>query len=759
MATQETNTDRTALGQRPMSRKEFLAGAGALVVGFSMLGTLLGQTVSAASPASAKGGTAVPLPPDLATTPTVDSWLKVDRTGAVTVLSGKVDLGQGIGIALEQIVADELYVPLSQVSIIMGDTALTPNEGYTAGSTSIAIGGMSLRWAAAAARQKLLELASAKFNVPASSLKIANGVITAPGGKSVTYGTLIGGKKFDVTVTAEPPLKPYQDYTIVGTSQPRLTIPAIATASEGVYVQNLRLPGMLYARVLFPPSPGAELLSLDESVALKVPGVVKVVRNGSFVGVIAKDEWGAISGMTALQGVAKWGQTNVFPDAADIPTYLQSALHSDVKEVVTGSVEDALRTAHKRVDAVYTVPYLSHGSIGPSAAIGLLDTDGNYTIWTHTQGPFPDQSAISYMLGVPTTKVRVIHVDGAGCYGHNGADDAAADAALLAQAMPGHPISVQWMRDNEFQWEPYGTAMVLRLQGGLDAKGNITAWNQDIWGGTFSTRPGPPGWLLPGWYLAQPQLPGPPALVGTDRNEIPYYQPVANQRIYCHYVVDSPLRVSAHRTLGAFRNEFAIESFMDELAYASGQDPLAFRLRNLNDPRATAVLQTAARKAGWVQHTKPSGRGLGVAFTRYEDAGAYVGMVADVTVDRSSGTIRVNRITVAADVGQIINPNGLRNQAEGGAIQATSWTLKEEVTWNRQAIASVDWVTYPILTFPEVPMVDVTAIDHPEYPPAGFGEAAAVPTGAAIANAVFDATGARLRDLPLKPEKVKAALA
>lgn len=744
--------------ERPLSRKEFLAGSGALVVGFSMLGTLLGQAAGAASPsASTPAGT--PLPPDLATTPTVDSWLKVDRAGQVTVLSGKVDLGQGIGIALEQIVADELYVPLKNVSIVMGDTALTPNEGYTAGSTSIAIGGMSLRWAAAAARQKLLELAGAKFRVPVSQLKIQDGTITAPGGQKVTYGALIGGGKFGVTVTTEPPLKPYKDYTIVGTSQPRLTIPAIATASEPVYVQNLRLPNMLYARILFPPSPGAELLSLDPSVAEKLPDVVKVVRNGSFVGVIAKDEWAAISGMTALQGVATWGQTNVFPDAADIPTYLQTASHSDVKELVTGSVETGLRNAHKRVDAVYTVPYLSHGSIGPSAAVGLLDKSGNYTIWTHTQGPFPDQSAISYMLGVPTTKVRVIHVDGAGCYGHNGADDAAADAALLAQAMPGHPISVQWMRDNEFQWEPYGTAMVLRLQGGLNRQGDISAWNQDIWGGTFSTRPGPPGWLLPGWYLADPQLPGPPALIGTDRNEIPYYKPVADQRIYCHYVEKSPLRVSAHRTLGAFRNEFAIESFMDELAYASGQDPLAFRLRNLNDPRASAVLRTAAQKAGWVSHTKPSGRGLGVAFTRYEDAGAYVGMVADVSVDRSSGVIHVNRIVVVADVGQIINPNGLRNQAEGGAIQATSWTLKEEVTWNRQAITSVDWVTYPILTFPEVPTVDVTALDHPEYPPVGFGEAAAVPTGAAIANAVFDAIGVRLRDLPLKPERVLAALA
>jgi nicotinate dehydrogenase subunit B len=739
---------------KELTRKEFVVGAGALVVSFSLVGSVLQQVAQAAG---GPGG-APPLPGDLAATPALDSWLRIDAAGNVTVYSGKVDLGQGIGIAFEQIVADELDVSLSQITnLIQGDTALTPNEGYTAGSLSIAQGGMALRYAAATARQYLVGLAAKELGVDPSQLTVAAGVVTAPNGTSVTYGQLIGGKRFDLTVTTPPPLKNPSDYQYVGKPEPRLEIPGIMTGGEPIYLQNLRLPGMLHGRVLRPPSPGAQLLGLDPSQAERIPGVVKVVRNGSFVGVVAETEWSAIQAVEALRSAAHWGQTNQFVPASDIVQYLRTTAHSDVKELDTGTAIGALKTAAVHVRADYSVPYIAHASIGPSCAIAQLHNGNQWTVWSHTQGVFPDQQALSALLGVPAQNIRVIHMEGPGCYGHNGADDVNADAALLAAAVPGRPVRVQWMRSDEFQWEPYGSAMSFRLEGGLDASGNLVAWNHDVWTATYSTRPGPPGWLLAGWYLAQPQLPGPAANVGGDRNAVPYYT-LANARVYCHYIEKSPLRVSAHRTLGAFRNIFAIESFMDELAAAAKADPIAFRLQYLNDPRATAVIQAVSQAANWQAGAGPTGRGRGFAFTRYENAGAYVATVAEVEVDKKTGQVAVTNIYTAVDVGQIINPNGLANQAEGGAIQATSWTLKEHVTWGAQAIESVDWLTYPILNFLEVPNVHVVPIDNPTLPPVGFGEAACVPVGAAIANAVFDATGARVRDLPLTPDHVKAAL-
>jgi nicotinate dehydrogenase subunit B len=739
-----------------ITRAQFLKGAGALIVGFSWLGT--SSRVLAAAPGPAPS----PVPRDLESTPSVDSWLKVDSSGSVTILSGKVDLGQGLDIAFPQIVADELYVTLDQIgTVVLGDTALTPNEGFTAGSLSIEAGGMSLRYAAAAAREKLLALASAKLGTPASNLTIQNGVISAPGGASVSYGALIGGRKFNVTVNpaSPPPLKPYQDYTLVGKPLPRETIPDIATGAAPVFVQSLQLPNMLYGRVLRPPSPWAQLQALHAGPVEAMPGVVKVVRNGSYVAVVAETEGIAVQALEALRSAAVWTQTNRFPSMDDIYTYLRESQTEDVAEAVFGRSEGvyAAAPAARKMEATYTVPYLAHASIGTSAAVGLF-ANGKYTIWSHTQGPFPDQQALSYLLNVPTSQIRVIHMNGSGCYGHNGADDALADAALLARAVPDHPIKVQWLRADEFQWEPYGSAMVMRIQAALTAGGTIACWNHDLWGGTYSTRPGgAPGWLMPGWYLAQPQLPGEVGYVGTDRNLVPYYTFPA-ERVYCHYVLNSPLRVSAHRTLGAFRNVFAIESFMDEMAVLAKADPIAFRLKHLTDPRAIAVIQAAAKAAGWNSGVRPTKRGFGFAFTRYENAAAYVATVAQVSVS-AKGAVRVENIWSAVDVGQVINPNGINLQAEGGAIQATSWTLKEQVTWNETSITSVDWVTYPILRFSEVPNVHVIQIDHPEISPVGFGEAACVPIGAAIANAVYDAVGARVRDLPLNPAHVSAAMA
>ena len=756
---------------KELTRKEFLAGAGLLVVGFSFLGSVVSSlpaaaagTASAAAGAASAAATTAPviLPGDIKATPTVDSWLSIDSNGGVNIFTGKVRLGQGIGIAFEQIVADELDIDLSQVaSITFGTTGVTPDEGYTAGSTSVMIGGMSLRYAAAAARQYLIGLAATQWNVDPSSLTVSGGVISGgPKGATVSYGALIGGQKLNVIVNPAdpPPLKNPADYEYVGKPLPRLAIPAIMTASEPYYLQNIRLPAMLHGRVLRPPSPNAQLLSLPTAAASQIEGVVKVVKNGSFVGVVAETEWAAIQAVSALRETATWGQTNEFPPMADIDTYLRSALHEDVREIDTYNVEATMKTAATHVKADYSVPYLAHASMGPSCSIAWLHNGDQWTIYDGTQGPVPDQGSLAALVGASPANVQVIAAPASGAYGHNGADDVNADAMLLAQAVPGRPVRVQWMRADEFQWEPYGSAMSFRLEGGLDTNGNIVAWNHDIWTGTYSTRPnGGPGWLLAGWYMDNPQPMPPPAMVGGDRNAIPYYT-LGSIRVYCHYIENSPLRVSAHRTLGAFRNIFAIESFMDELAAAAKADPAAFRLNYLTDPRAIAVINAATQAANWKSGAGPTGQGRGIAFTRYENTAAYVATVAEVAVDKGTGQITVKHLYTAYDLGQIINANGAQNQAEGGAIQATSWTLKEQVTWNNQSIESVDWLTYPILTFPEVPLVTTIPIDHPDISPVGFGEAAAVPVGAAIANAVFDLTGVRLRNLPLTPDKVKAAL-
>jgi len=758
-----------AIHEKEITRKEFLQGAGLLVVGFSLLGSVVGAVPAAAAarPEGALRPEAGPpagpfVPPDIKGTPSIDAWLSVDANGNVNIFSGKVRLGQGTGIAFEQIVADELYVPLSQIAgITMGTTGLTPNEGYTAGSTSVMIGGMSLRYAAATARQQLISLAATQWNVDPSTLSTSGGMVTGgPNGATATYGSLIGGKKFNITFNPAslPILRDPSTYEYVGKPEQRLSIPAMMFANEPYYLHNMRLPGMLHGRVVRPPSPNAQLLGLDETKAKAIPGVVKVVKNGSFVGVIAENEWAAIQAAEALKAGATWGQTNRYPAMADINTYLRTALHQDIQELDTQTVDKALAGATTRVKADYSVPYLAHGSIGPSCSIAWLHDGNQWTIYDGTQGPYPDQGSLAALVGTSPANVQVISMPAAGCYGHNGADDVNADAMLMAQEVPGTPVRVQWMRSDEFQWEPYGSAMSFRLEGGLDANGNLVAWDHDIWTATYSTRPnGQAGWLLAGWYMNNPQPMPAPGPLGGDRNAVPYYT-LANARIYCHVIENSPLRVSAHRTLGAFRNIFAIESFMDELAAAAKADPVQFRLKYLTDPRAIAVINAATNAAAWQQGAGPTGLGRGFAFTRYENTAAYVATVAQVKVDKSTGAVQVTNLYTAYDLGQIINADGAKNQAEGGAIQATSWTLKEHVTWNNQSIESVDWLTYPILTFPEVPKVTTVPIDNPTISPVGFGEAAAVPVGAAVANAVFDAIGVRVRDLPLSPANVLKAL-
>jgi CO/xanthine dehydrogenase Mo-binding subunit len=494
-----------------------------------------------------------------------------------------------------------------------------------------------------------------------------------------------------------------------------------------------------------------------------MPGVISVVRDGRFIGVVAEREEQAIAARTALAKAALWKNPANLPEPANVHEFLKTRPDIDTKTVneKTGSAAPAVKT----VEATYRKPYLAHASIGPSCGVaGFIDNQ--LTVWSHTQGPYPLRADIAKATGLPPEKVRVIHTPGAGCYGHNGADDAAFDAAMLSINSNGRLVKLQWMRDDEFGWEPFGSAMTMTARAGLSADGTIVDWQYGVWSCTHNMRPGNRQGvnLLGAWHLEKPLARAVPAEAplpagGGDRNAVPVYD-FPNQKIVDHFIPDMPLRVSALRTLGAFGNVFALESFMDEVADAAGADPVAFRLKHLKDARARAVLQAAAEKAGWIPGTKSDGaRGRGVAFCRYETTKTYVALIADVAVDRASGMVRVERVTAAADAGQTINPDGLTNQIEGGIIQGTSWTLKEQIGFDKERITSRDWVGYPILTFPEVPAVEVVLLDHPELPPLGAGEASQGPISAAIANAIRHATGARLRELPFTPERVKAAIA
>jgi CO/xanthine dehydrogenase Mo-binding subunit len=732
-----------------LSRREFGKAAGALVLAFS----LCPETVLGQAPA---------LPGSLANNRMLDAWLRINADGSATILAGKVELGQGILTAFSQIAAEELDLPLTRIKIMSGDTARTPDEGHTSGSQSIEFGGLAIRLACAEARSLLIEQAAKRFNTTADKLTVADGVISASDGKKVGYGELASELDLHRQVTAKVAPKSPDKHKIIGTSAPRLDIPAKVTGGQA-YVQDMRLPGMLHGRIVRPLRYGAKLESVDEVKAKALPGVVAVVRDGSFLGVVAEREEQAIKARHVLNETAKWSGGIDLPEPAKLFEHLEtSRAQTTVVSEKKGDVPANVRV----FEAAYTKPYMAHASIGPSCAVAEFK-DGTMTVWTHSQGVFPLKRDIVKALKMDPASVRCIHAEGSGCYGHNGADDVALDAALLARVTQGRPVRLQWMRDDEFAWEPYGAAMLVRAKAALSADGRIVDWNYDVWSNTHSTRPNAPEGannLLASWYLSEPRHPGAPTNIpqpagGSDRNAVPLYD-FPNQRIINHLVIDMPLRVSALRTLGAYHNVFASESFIDELAIAANADPVAFRLAHLKDPRARAVIEAAAKKAGWKPGEKGDGtKGRGVAFAKYKNLSAYVAVVVELEVDRQSGRIKVPRVVAATDSGQIINPDGLTNQIEGGIIQSTSWTLHEAVRFDRNGITSRDWSTYPILTMPEVPKVEVELIDRPSEKSLGSGEASQGPTVAAIANAFANATGKRLRDLPFDAARVKAALA
>ncbi|MET0923559.1 MAG: molybdopterin cofactor-binding domain-containing protein, partial [Xanthobacteraceae bacterium] len=485
-------------------------------------------------------------------------------------------------------------------------------------------------------------------------------------------------------------------------------------------------------------------------------------RDGSFLGVIAEREEQAIKARDALTKSAKWTPGPELPDPAHIFEVIKSLPSKDA----TIGVKQGPALASARVfEAVYTKPYMAHGSIGPSCALAELK-DGKMTVWTHSQGVFPLRGELVKALKMPANAIRCVHAEGAGCYGHNGADDVAVDAALLARAVPGRPVRLQWMRDDEFKWEPYGPAMVMRAKAALGSDGKIADWEYELWSNSHSTRPASTNGtnVLAAWYLAEPQAMGPPTSPpqpagGGDRNSIPLYE-FPNQRVIHHFVQDMPIRVSALRTLGAYANVFALESFMDELAAAAGADPVAFRLAHMKDPRARAVIEAVAKKAAWKEGEKGDGtRGRGIGFSKYKNLACYVAVIADVEIDRATGVVRVPRAFAAVDSGLIINPDGLSAQIEGGIVQSVSWTLKEEVRFDKNGILAIDFATYPILTMPEAPKVAIELINRPTERPLGSGEGSQGPAVAAVANAFAHATGKRIRDLPFHPARVKATLA
>ncbi|HKE38719.1 MAG TPA: molybdopterin cofactor-binding domain-containing protein [Casimicrobiaceae bacterium] len=699
----------------------------------------------------------LPLPQSLKTTPRLERWVRFNADRTVTVFSGKVELGQGIETAIAQIAAHELDVPLERLSLVAGDTTESPDEWYTAGSQSIEVGGMAMRLACAEVRRLFLEAAARELEVNIAELTVRDGTIEVAGTDLRTsYWDLAAHVDLARDASgAAAPKAPWQ-HGIVGKSAPRRDLRAKVTGAA--FVHDLELPGMVFGRVLRPPSYSARLTAFDADAVRALPGVVVVVVSGEFIGICAEREEQVASALDAARRTASWEEESRLPSSTEVPEFLP-ALPS-VCSLVHRQSETSMAPGVRRLEATYSKPYIAHASIGPSCALALFDR-GKFTVWSHTQGSHHLRAQLAQVLGVASSDVEVIHKDGAGCYGHNGADDVALDAALLARACA-RPVLVQWTREDELAWSPYGSAMVVRVAASLDAKDRIIDWQHEIWSHTHIKRP---GWaegvnLLAAWHL-NPPVPVPPAkdvpqpAGGADRNSIPLYDFPAQEIAY-NFIADMPLRVSALRSLGAFANVFAIESFMDELAAAIDSDPIEFRLRHLKDARAREVIEAAANAVRWTTRERGNGtRGRGLGFARYKNRSAYCAVIAEVEVGE---TLRVKRVVAAVDAGEVINPDGLANQIEGGIVQAVSWTLKEQVLWDRSRVLSRSWETYPILRFDETPEIEVLIMPRAADPPLGSGECAAGPTAAAVANALFNAVGVRARHLPLTPDRIARAM-
>ncbi len=702
---------------------------------------------------------AADLPVNLKANPRLSRWLRFNRDGYVELSPGKVELGQGIVTALAQIAADELDVRLERIRMVPVSTAASPNEGTTSSSLSVEQSGSAVRHAAAQARAIYLAQAAQRLGVAADSLSVDDGTIIGPGNLRTSYWELADDALLARDATPGIAPKAPAARRIAGTPSPRLDLPD-KVFGRPRFIHQLDLPEMLHGRVLRPDSPSSRLGALDDRAARAVAGVVAVVRDGSFVGVVAETEAAAEAGLAALRKGATWSAGEPLPNEADLSAWLKSqpVETTTVGERKAASPAPVARTLRRQ----YSRPFIAHASMAPSCAIAQWTAADRLKVWSHCQGVYGLRIDLALALGLPQESITVAHVEGAGCYGHNGADDVAFDAALLARAAGGRPVRLQWSRADELAWSPMGAAMAVEIEADLDQKGEIVGWRGQVWSNGHVSRAGraPIPTVLAASHIAKPFdrfiAFNPPMANGggAERNAIPLYD-IPAMKVVCHRLLTMPIRTSALRTLGAFANIFAIESFIDEVCAETGEDPLAFRLRHLSDPRARAVLEAAAKRAGWASRQKRDGVGYGIGFGRYKNFSTYCAAVAEVDC---TADIRARRIVVAVDVGEVINPDGVANQMEGGAIQATSWTLKEAVRFDRSRITSDSWETYPILRFSEVPAVDVEIVNRPEEKAIGAGEAAHGPTAAAIGNAVFDALGVRVRDLPITRERIIAAM-
>ena len=766
------------------TRRDFLKASGGLVVAIN-LPVYLDQVQAAASTTVAPSTDFGPLtvPADQ-----VDSWLSVGKDGSISVLTGKVELGTGTATATRQIVAEELDVAFEKTALVQGITGQTVDQGYTAGSQTMRTQwATGLRIAAANARAALLQLASAKLGVPAASLTVANGVVSVQGdsSKSVSYGDLVTGK-LNAKISQQVKTKPSSSYKVVGKPLPREDVPAKVTG-EFTYVQDVRVAGMVHARVVRPmrPSPegtasakavtmkgtlaNASLVSADESSVKNLPGFLKLVTKGDFVAVVAEREEQAIAAAQALK--VTWNDKQLLPDQAGLYDALSKAKVDNTRVIQNeGDVEASISGAAKVMTATYNYPYQAHGSIGPSAAVADVH-DGKAEVWSPTQGVYQLRSAIATALNLQAQNVRVNYVEGSGCYGINGADDASLAAAMISQAV-GKPVRVQFMRADEISFENFGTPMVMTLRAGLDAGGKIVGWDYKGWTANRGGRPGPPA-NIPSGVLAgfpesaPPKSPPPSPPLGDDGlNSTPWYT-FDNLRVLSYGVYQPWLFTGPLRSPSRLQNTFATESFMDELAAAVGQDPVAFRLKHAgSDARLKAVIDEASKLAEWQARPSPgpaqSGTtktGRGIAAVRYEGNSAWVAAVITLAVDTTSGAIKVTQVAVAHDCGVIVNPDGLTAQVEGNVVQGLSRSLKEEIKFDKSGVLSTDWTSYPIMTFPELPSdLRIKLIDHPDLPALGAGESTISVIAAAIGNAIFDATGKRIRTVPFTPERVKAAL-
>jgi nicotinate dehydrogenase subunit B len=697
------------------------------------------------------------LPVSLAANPMLSSWVRFSPGGHVMVSPGKVEIGQGIVTALAQIAADELEVDIGRVQMVRPSTAGSPNEGVTSGSLSVQQSGHAIRHACAEIRQIFLDAASDRLGVRLDALDVKDGTISGPGNVTTSYWELAAEVSLDRDATPGATPKSSTQRALAGKSIQRVDIPDKVFAHPR-FIHDFALPGMLHGRVLRPELAAAKLVNLSEDRARAVAGLVAIVRDGNFVGVVSETEDGAENALRALRKDAAWSSGETLPDEDRLAEWLKA--QPSEPTVIDTKTASGKRAKVRTIRRQYTRPYLAHASIAPSCAIAQW-TGERVHVWTHSQGVYFLRADLALVLQLPLENIIVEHMEGAGCYGHNAADDVALDAVLLAKAAGGRPVRVQWSRQDEMSHAPFGAAMAIEIEADLDAQGEIVEWRHRVRSNGHTARPGRAAQpaLLAATELANPFpryiATNPPQANGggADRNSIPLYD-FPSWQIECHRLLTMPIRTSALRTLGGQGNVFAIESFIDEVATDRSEDPVAFRLRHLSDSRAQDVIRSVARRANW-KPDKQTGRGYGLGFARYKNSGAYCAVVAEV---EGAEDVSVKRLTIAVDVGEAINPDGVINQIEGGAIQATSWALKERVRFDRQRITSNSWASYPILRFSEVPEVQVELIPRPDSEPLGTGEAAHGPVTSAIANAVFDALGVRVRNLPITRDSLIAAM-